>query len=255
MKWSPPPSPTPPRESTWSSSSGSGRVFRLMLVQMRGSIRPRCVCVRAFCVIILYQKNSPQISKFSLCHYHSPPSHTHTHTYTHTHTHTHIRSPIVALVPDTPWVSTPPFRRASTTAWTSAVCSRPLSSPSPHPVSVVAVCVYMHARGVCVSTCMHVVCVCVFKFMVHFLPLETGLGKREHKNSPTSSPLVATPTSSGAAASSHSSTDTARRHIVSELLQTEKNFVNILNIIVNVRTHSVISRGHTVCSHYTLTLH
>ena len=45
-----------------------------------------------------------------------------------------------------------------------------------------------------------------------------GNGKREPRKSSASSAPV----------------DTARRHIASELLQTEKNFVDILNIIVKV---------------------
>ena len=65
------------------------------------------------------------------------------------------------------------------------------------------------------------------------IPLIPESGKRDYKSSPTSSPL-ATPTSSGTAAPFHSKADSARRHIASELLQTEKNFVNILSIIVNV---------------------
>ena len=45
------------------------------------------------------------------------------------------------------------------------------------------------------------------------------------------SPLV----SNGATSSSHHRTDdSARKHIATELLQTEKNFVDILNIIVKV---------------------
>ncbi len=52
---------------------------------------------------------------------------------------------------------------------------------------------------------------------------------------------MGTPTSSsGAASSSPSRTeDSARRHIASELLQTEKNFVNILNIVVEVSAYYV----------------
>ena len=45
-----------------------------------------------------------------------------------------------------------------------------------------------------------------------------GHGKREVRKAPPSGGVE----------------DTARRHIASELLQTERNFVNILNIIVKV---------------------
>ncbi len=69
--------------------------------------------------------------------------------------------------------------------------------------------------------------------MLSLLSVIPETGKRDYKSSPSLSPL-ATPTSSGAAAPSHSKADSARKHIASELLQTEKNFVNILSIIVNV---------------------
>ena len=50
------------------------------------------------------------------------------------------------------------------------------------------------------------------------------------------SPLVGVSTaSSGACSSSHQKTeDSARRHIAMELLQTERNFVGILDVIVKV---------------------
>ncbi len=59
-------------------------------------------------------------------------------------------------------------------------------------------------------------------------------GKRDHKHSPTTSPM-ATPTSGVSYVPSRSKADAARHHIASELLHTEKNFVNILNIIVRVQ--------------------
>ena len=74
--------------------------------------------------------------------------------------------------------------------------------------------------------------------------LPPALSKRDgHKRSSLVSALVSTPSSrSGGGTvggarvqpSSSSKADTARRHIVSELLQTEKNFVDILHIIVKV---------------------
>lgn len=49
------------------------------------------------------------------------------------------------------------------------------------------------------------------------------------------SPLVGVVTSSsGSSSSSQKTEDSARRHIASELLQTEKNFVEILDTIVKV---------------------
>ena len=51
-----------------------------------------------------------------------------------------------------------------------------------------------------------------------FSPCVEGHGKREVRKAPPSGGVE----------------DTARRHIASELLQTERNFVNILNIIVKV---------------------
>ena len=77
-----------------------------------------------------------------------------------------------------------------------------------------------------------------------FFFLFPALSKRDgHKRSSLVSALVSTPSSrSGGVTvggarvqpSSSSKADTARRHIVSELLQTEKNFVDILHIIVKV---------------------
>lgn len=64
--------------------------------------------------------------------------------------------------------------------------------------------------------------------------LSESLGKI--KKSPGSmSPLVGVVTSSsGSSSSSQKTEDSARRHIASELLQTEKNFVEILDTIVKV---------------------
>lgn len=71
----------------------------------------------------------------------------------------------------------------------------------------------------------------------------TALRREAHKRSSLSSALVATPSSRSAAgavggatssATPLSKADTARKHIVTELLQTEKNFVDILLIIVKV---------------------
>lgn len=71
-----------------------------------------------------------------------------------------------------------------------------------------------------------------------------ALTKRDsHKRSSLVSNLVSTPNSKSAggtvggasvSTSSSSKADIARKHIVSELLQTEKNFVDILHIIVKV---------------------
>lgn len=70
-----------------------------------------------------------------------------------------------------------------------------------------------------------------------------ALRREGHKRSSLASALVATPSSRSAgggvgratsSATPLSKADTARKHIVTELLQTEKNFVDILLIIVKV---------------------
>lgn len=50
------------------------------------------------------------------------------------------------------------------------------------------------------------------------------------------SPLVGTCSTGAASSSTQKTEDSARRHIASELLQTEKNFVEILDVIVKVGT-------------------
>ncbi len=60
-------------------------------------------------------------------------------------------------------------------------------------------------------------------------------GHGKSKKSPVMSPLVIPPSPTpGLPVTSHKMEDTARRHIASELLQTETNFVEILNLIVTV---------------------
>ena len=65
--------------------------------------------------------------------------------------------------------------------------------------------------------------------LLFFLCIE-GHGKREVRKAPPSGGVE----------------DTARRHIASELLQTERNFVNILNIIVKVCRVSIQYSNHSI---------
>ena len=76
--------------------------------------------------------------------------------------------------------------------------------------------------------------------------MHVALRREGHKRSSLASALVATPSSRSAAAAVGGTTssatslnkaDTARKHIITELLQTEKNFVDILLIIVKVGYH------------------
>ena len=65
--------------------------------------------------------------------------------------------------------------------------------------------------------------------LLFFLCIESH-GKREVRKAPPSGGVE----------------DTARRHIASELLQTERNFVNILNIIVKVCRVSIQYSNHSI---------
>ena len=85
--------------------------------------------------------------------------------------------------------------------------------------------------------------------LAHYPSSHFSEGHGKTKKSPVMSPLVSS--SSGAsgmvsAVSPQKLEDSARRHIASELLQTERNFVEILSLIVSVSLLYVSGGGEGV---------
>ena len=85
--------------------------------------------------------------------------------------------------------------------------------------------IYIQLHNVqCTCTCM------MYIYMYCGFSCAEGLGKREAKKLVSSA--SATPTKNGAGPATV--VNAARYHIASELLQTERNFVDILSLIVQV---------------------